>query len=114
MSSRDKNARHEPLGVGGEKSLLCNPGSELRLGGRENRRAKIVNGIKKTKTKTKTKKQKTKNTKKCVPGSKYILKYLAPNFILLLVHGIYIRYTTACDTGGRTSVRSISPAHSTP
>ena len=25
-------------GVGGEKSLLCDPGSELRLGGRENRR----------------------------------------------------------------------------
>ena len=30
--------------VGGEKSLLCDPGSELRLGGRENRRAKMING----------------------------------------------------------------------
>ena len=36
-SSRDKNARHEPQWVGGEKSLLCDPGSELRLGGREQR-----------------------------------------------------------------------------
>ena len=34
-SSRDRNARHEPYWVGGEKSLLCDPGSELRLGGRE-------------------------------------------------------------------------------
>ena len=31
----------------GKKSLLCDPGSELRLGGRENRRAKIINGMKK-------------------------------------------------------------------
>ena len=31
-------------GVGGEKRLLCDPGSELQLvGGREKRRAKIVN-----------------------------------------------------------------------
>ena len=44
-SSRDKNARHEPLWVGGEKSLLCDPGSELRQGGRENRRAKVKNGM---------------------------------------------------------------------
>ena len=39
-SSRDKNARHEPWWGRGEKSLLCDPGSELRLfikiGGREN------------------------------------------------------------------------------
>ena len=34
-SSRDKNARHEPLVGRGEKSLLCDPGSKLRLGGRE-------------------------------------------------------------------------------
>ena len=33
--SRDKNARHEPWWVGGEKSLLCDPGFEVRLGGRE-------------------------------------------------------------------------------
>ena len=35
----------------GEKSLLCDPGSELRLGGRDNRRAKIINGMKKKKEK---------------------------------------------------------------
>ena len=52
-SSRDKNARHEPLWDGGEKSLLCDPGSELRLGGRENRRANIINGMKKKKEKKK-------------------------------------------------------------
>ena len=28
----------------GEKGLLCDPGSELRLGEREKRRAKIMNG----------------------------------------------------------------------
>ena len=39
-SSRDKNARHEPLWVGGEKSLLCDPGSELRQGGREKKTGK--------------------------------------------------------------------------
>ena len=47
-SSRDKNARHEPYWGGGrgEKRLLCDPaGSELRLDGREKRRAKIINGI---------------------------------------------------------------------
>ena len=49
-SSREKNARHEPHLVGrGGKSLLCDPGSELRLGGRQNRRAKIVNGMEKKK-----------------------------------------------------------------
>ena len=31
----------------GEKSLQCDPGSELRLGGRENARAKIINGMEK-------------------------------------------------------------------
>ena len=31
------------MGRGG-KNLLCDPGSELRLGGRENRRATIING----------------------------------------------------------------------
>ena len=45
-SSRDKKkTRHEPEGGGGEKSLLRDPGSELRLGGRENRRAKVTNGM---------------------------------------------------------------------
>ena len=29
----------------GDKSLLCGPGSELRQGGREKRRAKITNGM---------------------------------------------------------------------
>ena len=47
-SSRDKNARLEPQCGWGEKSLLCDPGSELRLliGGRENRRENIVNRMK--------------------------------------------------------------------
>ena len=36
-------------GEGGEKSLLCDPGSQLRLGGREDRRAKIINGMEKKK-----------------------------------------------------------------
>ena len=36
--------------VGGEKSLLCDPGSELRLllpyiGGRQERRVKVINGM---------------------------------------------------------------------
>ena len=35
ISREKKNARHEPYWVGGEKSLICDPGSELRLGGRE-------------------------------------------------------------------------------
>ena len=34
-SSRDIKASYEPLCGVGEKSLLCDPGSELRLGGRE-------------------------------------------------------------------------------
>ena len=38
------------MGRGG-KSLLCDPGSELRLGGRENRRAKIINGMEKKRKK---------------------------------------------------------------
>ena len=29
-SSGDKNARHEPYWGGGEKSLLCDPGSEKK------------------------------------------------------------------------------------
>ena len=36
-------------GEGGEKSLLWDPGSELRLGKSEKRRAKIINGTKKKK-----------------------------------------------------------------
>ena len=39
--------RHEPYWAGGQKSLLCDPGSESQLGGRENRRVKIINGIEK-------------------------------------------------------------------
>ena len=46
-----KNARHEPWWAGGKKNLLCDPGSELRLGGREKRRAKIINGKRKKKKK---------------------------------------------------------------
>ena len=56
-SSRYKNARHEPYWVGGEKSLLCDPGSELRLGGKENSRAKIINGCGKIKKKKEEKKE---------------------------------------------------------
>ena len=40
-------------GVGGEKSLLCYPGSELRRGVREKKRAKIINGMEKKKRKEK-------------------------------------------------------------
>ena len=43
-ASRDKNASYEPQWVGAKKRLLCDPGPELRLGGRDNRRAKIING----------------------------------------------------------------------
>ena len=53
-------------GQGGEKSLLCDPGSELRLGGRENRRAKTINGMekkKKKKTRMKPRAPKGKDTK---------------------------------------------------
>ena len=40
----------------GEKSLLCEPGSELRVGSRERRRcAKIINGMSKKKKKKKKK-----------------------------------------------------------
>ena len=35
------------MGRGAEEPVLCDPGSELRLGGRDNRRAKIINGMKK-------------------------------------------------------------------
>ena len=42
----------------GEKSLLRDPGSELRLGGRENRRAKIMNGTGKKKEKGKRREDK--------------------------------------------------------
>ena len=53
-----KNARHEAQWGGGEKSLLCDPGFEVRLGGREKkRRAKIINGVEK-KEKKKKKKEK--------------------------------------------------------
>ena len=40
-------------GAGGEKSLPCDPGSELQLGGREDRRAKNTNGVRKKKKKKK-------------------------------------------------------------
>ena len=42
-SSRDKKCKARTIVGRREKSLLCDPGSELRLGGRENRRAKITN-----------------------------------------------------------------------
>ena len=50
-SSRDKSARCErTVAVKGEKSLLCDPVSELRLGGRQKRRAKTTNGMEKKRT----------------------------------------------------------------
>ena len=39
----------------GENGLVYDPGSELRLGGREKRGAKIINGMNKTKIKNKNK-----------------------------------------------------------
>ena len=52
-----KSARHEPEWERGERSLLCDPGSELRLGRRENRRAKIINGMETKKRKEKKKRE---------------------------------------------------------
>ena len=46
------------MGRGGEKGLPCDPGSELRLGGRENRSAKIINEM-----------GKRTRQKKTVPGN---------------------------------------------
>ena len=43
--------------TGGGKSLPCDPGSELRLGGSEKRRAKIINGMEQKKGKKKKKKK---------------------------------------------------------
>ena len=44
-SSRDGNARHEPQWVRGKESLLCDPRSRFRLGGRSNIRPKTMNGM---------------------------------------------------------------------
>ena len=43
--SRDKNAKARTLVGRGEKSLLSDLGSELRLRGSRTRRAKIINGM---------------------------------------------------------------------
>ena len=48
-SSRDKNERHKPFVWRREKSLLCDPGSELRLEGLEKIRANTINGMEKEK-----------------------------------------------------------------
>ena len=48
------------MGRGGEEPV-CDPGSELRLGGRENRKAKIINGVEKG---NKTKRNKTRQQEK--------------------------------------------------
>ena len=85
-------------GEGGEE-LLCDPGSELRPGGREKRRTKIINGMKNNN-------HNNNNTKEM--RSKYI-----PNFVFATWYQVYIWYTTICDTGGRTSLRSIPPVRST-
>ena len=48
--SHDKNAEARTVVGRREKSLLCDPGSELLLiGGREKRRAKLIRGMEKTK-----------------------------------------------------------------
>ena len=49
--SRDKNAKARTLVGRGEKSLLSDLGSELRLRGSRTRRAKIINGMEKKKKK---------------------------------------------------------------
>ena len=52
----------------GEKSLLCDPGSELRLGGGEKRRAKTINGMEKKKeilTRGLSEQQAVKNASAC-------------------------------------------------
>ena len=57
--SRDKNARHVCTVAGREKkSLLCDPGSGLRLGGSWTRMAKIINGTRNKKKRRKTKRRK--------------------------------------------------------
>ena len=58
--SRDKNARHEPAVGRGERSLLCDPGSELLLGGRRNKKGENSKWDGKVKI--------TKNTR----GTKYL------------------------------------------
>ena len=51
-SSRDKNPGREPYVVGrGKEPAICDPGSELRLGGREKRRGEIINVLEKRKRK---------------------------------------------------------------
>ena len=52
----------------GEKSLLCGPGSELRLGGREKRRARIINGMKKEEKKKCVSKRKQQNKATALGG----------------------------------------------
>ena len=46
-SSRDKNEKARTVVGRGEKSLLCDPGSELRLWRERDRSAKIINGMEK-------------------------------------------------------------------
>ena len=46
------------MGRGEEPATVRHPGSELRLGGRENRRTKIINGMVGKKKKKKKKKKK--------------------------------------------------------
>ena len=56
----------------GEKSLLCDPGFELRLGGRDKRRAEITTG--KGKTTTTTRPPGTTAVGKCTYSNKYVLR----------------------------------------
>ena len=45
-SPRDKKCKARTVeGRGEEEPVVCDPGSELRLGGRENRRNIIINGM---------------------------------------------------------------------
>ena len=44
-SSRDIKCKAGTVVGRGGKSLLCDPGSELRLAGRDDKMAKIINGM---------------------------------------------------------------------
>ena len=61
-SSREKKSKARTVVGRGGKSLLCDPASELRLGGGENRRAKIILRSKWDGREKKKKKQKRAST----------------------------------------------------
>ena len=79
--SRDKKCKARTEWVGGEKSLLCAPGSELRLliGGRENRRAKIINGMEK---------KKTQKNIICKASTTFTVRYVYLYFCMYILHQV--------------------------